>query len=457
MAVDQETQETLNQPYAGYYRASHPRRPDMELVETGPDTQGGEYLRRFWHPVCLTADLGELPLAIRIMSEDLVAYRDRSGAIGILHRHCSHRGTSLEYGIVSEHGLRCCYHGWLFDADGSILETPGEPTESRLKESFRHGAYPAVEFNGLVFAYMGPPERKPPFPNFDTFHVPDTELVPYSIWQPCNWLHVHENIVDASHVLFLHSAMGSQQLGPNMAIMPRFEYRETDDGHGCLYVTTRRVGEYVWVRCIHTLLPNIFQAASLYGEIDFERFFQRTSMTRWTVPVDNTNATIFGLRHFNDKTDAPEFSDRSKVGKERIDFAPGQTGGRPYEETQRDPGDWDVLVSLGPIPDHGGEHRGTTEEGVMILRRQLRRGIRQDAEPTCHLPQNNWDARVTFTFDAIMRIPPRESGDNDLLSEVGSRATDIVLQAPESPGPERDAAITERIKALKESFLSDAQ
>ena len=93
----------------------------------------------------------------------------------------------------------------------------------------------------------------------------------------------------------------------------------------------------------------------------------------------------------------------------------------------------------------------------MILRRQLRRGIRQDVEPTCHLPQNNWDARATFTFDAIMRIPPRESGDNDLLSEVGSRATDIVLQAPESPSPERDAAITERIKALKESFMSDAQ
>ena len=166
--------------------------------------------------------------------------------------------------------------------------------------------------------------------------------------KPCNWLHVHENIVDASHVLFLHSAMGSQQLGPNMAIMPRFEYRETDDGHGCLYVTTRRVGEYVWVRCIHTLLPNVFQAASLYGEIDFERFYQRTSMTRWTVPIDDTNAMIFGLRHFNDKTDASEFSDRSKVGKERIDFAPGQTGGRPYEETQRDPGDWDVLVRSWP-------------------------------------------------------------------------------------------------------------
>lgn len=454
MAVDHEARELLNQPYAGYYRAVQPRQPDMELAETGPGTKGGEYLRRFWHPVCLTSELGELPHAIRIMGEDLVAYRDGSGAIGILHRHCSHRGTSLEYGIVSERGLRCCYHGWLFDVDGTILETPGEPPVSHLKESFRHGAYPAIEFNGLVFAYMGPPESMPPFPNFDTFHIPDTELVPYSIWQPCNWLHVQENIVDASHILFLHSTMGSQQLGPNMAVMPNLEYRETDDGHGCLYVTTRRIGAYVWVRCIHTLLPNLFQAASLYGAIDFERFYQRTSMSRWTVPIDDTNAMIFGLRHFNDKTDAPEFRDRSKVGKERIDFAPGQVGGRPYEETQRDPGDWDVLVSLGPIPNHGGEHRGVTEEGVLILRRQLRRGIRGELDPSCHLPQNDWEIRATYTFDTIMRVPPRESGDDDLLSEAGSRAIDIVLQAPEPPGPQRDAAITKRMEALKESLLT---
>ena len=89
----------------------------------------------------------------------------------------------------------------------------------------------------------------------------------------------------------------------------------------------------------------------------------------------------------------------------------------------------------------------------MILRRQLRRGIRQNVKPSCHLPQNDWDARATFTFDAIMRIPPCESGDNDLLSEAGGRATDIVLQAPEPLGPERDAAIKERVKALKASLL----
>ena len=95
MAMEEETQGSLNQPYSGYLRASIPRRPDMELVESDPGTKAGEYLRRFWQPVCLASDLTELPLAIRIMGEDLVAYRDKSGTIGVLHRHCSHRGTSL--------------------------------------------------------------------------------------------------------------------------------------------------------------------------------------------------------------------------------------------------------------------------------------------------------------------------------------------------------------------------
>ena len=260
--------------------------------------------------------------------------------------------------------------------------------------------------------------------------------------------------MDAAHVVFLHSRTAGVQLQPDMAIMPVMEFRETDDGHGCLYVVSRRVREYVWARCVHTLLPCLFQAPALMGEIDFERYYTRTSMSRWTVPIDDTHCMIFGLRHFNEDVTSPEYRDRSKVGKEKIDFAPGQAMGRTYEETQRMPGDWDVLVSQGPIPNHGGEHRGTTDEGVLILRRQLRRGIRGEIEPDPHLPQNGWETRATFSFDTILRIPPRNSGDAELVAEVGRRATDIVLEAPEAPGPDRDAAIAGRMKALKESLLA---
>ena len=150
---------------SGYGRIAVVPEEDDTLTRVAFGTPMGEMLRRYWQPVCLSDELGELPRRLRILGEDLVAFRDKSGRPGLLFAHCIHRGTSLEYGIVSERGIRCCYHGWLFDIDGTILETPGEPPDSKLRNSFYHGAYPALEKNGLVFAYMGPTDKKPPFPH----------------------------------------------------------------------------------------------------------------------------------------------------------------------------------------------------------------------------------------------------------------------------------------------------
>jgi phenylpropionate dioxygenase-like ring-hydroxylating dioxygenase large terminal subunit len=125
---------------------------DKELTHVGAGTPCGEYLRRFWLPVALTSQLTDLPLALRVMGEDLVMFHDLSGRIGLLHKACSHRRTSLEYDVISERGIRCCYHGWLFDVDGKILETPGEPENSPIKGNLCQGAYPVREYKGLDFA-----------------------------------------------------------------------------------------------------------------------------------------------------------------------------------------------------------------------------------------------------------------------------------------------------------------
>ena len=109
----------------------------------------------------------DLPKSIKVLGEELVAFRDGLGNAGVLELHCSHRGTSLEYGQIESNGIRCCYHGWLFGVDGEILDTPGEPPESTFKERLCHGAYPVIEYKGLVFTYMGPPELRPPFPMYD--------------------------------------------------------------------------------------------------------------------------------------------------------------------------------------------------------------------------------------------------------------------------------------------------
>ena len=130
-------------PNSGYYLRAVPS-PDAELTRTDPNTPMGELMRRFWQPVWFSRR--SLPICrsqSAFSARDLVAFRDKSGRIGVLARHCAHRGTSLEYGIISgKRGLRCCYHGWLFDTDGTVLETPGEPPHSPLKDICMQGAYP---------------------------------------------------------------------------------------------------------------------------------------------------------------------------------------------------------------------------------------------------------------------------------------------------------------------------
>lgn len=145
-----------NKPYSGYYKREVPPE-DAEITHAGSGTPLGEYMRRFWQPVCLSSQLIDRPLALRVLNEDLVAFRDGRGRVGLLHRHCCHRGASLEYGIVQERGIRCCYHGFHFDVDGTLLEVPAERDKgARLKQTISQGAYPTLERDGLIFAYMGP-------------------------------------------------------------------------------------------------------------------------------------------------------------------------------------------------------------------------------------------------------------------------------------------------------------
>ena len=175
--------------YTGYYDQEDAGE-DAELTHVTRGTPAGEYLRRFWHGIAMSSELGELPLAVRIMGEDLVLFRDKAGRVGLLKKHCAHRRASLEFGHVEERGIRCCYHGWLYDVDGTLLEAPAEPPESSIFKNIRQGAYPVKEYKGLLFAYMGPPERTPEFPIYDTFETPGLEMVPYTCSFPCNWLQV---------------------------------------------------------------------------------------------------------------------------------------------------------------------------------------------------------------------------------------------------------------------------
>ena len=137
------------------------------LTQIGPEKPMGQLMRRYWIPALLSNEIPEpdgVPVRVRLLGEDLVAFRDSQGRVGLLDEHCSHRGTSLFYGRNEECGLRCIYHGWKYDVDGNVLDTPAEPAGSDFKTKIKHTAYPTVEAAGIVFAYLGPREIMPLFP-----------------------------------------------------------------------------------------------------------------------------------------------------------------------------------------------------------------------------------------------------------------------------------------------------
>jgi len=149
------------------------------LTRTGPGTPMGGLFRRYWIPAVLSEEISEPdspPVQVRLLGEELVAFRDSRGRVGLLDEHCSHRGTSLYYGRNEDCGLRCIYHGWKYDVEGNVLETPAEPAGSDFRKKIRHKAYPCMEVAGIVFAYMGPEEQKPQFPNYEWAGMPQDHV-----------------------------------------------------------------------------------------------------------------------------------------------------------------------------------------------------------------------------------------------------------------------------------------
>jgi len=451
-------------PYSAYYMREVPAE-DADLTRTGPGTPMGEYLRLFWQPVCLSVELTELPRAITIMGEKLVAFRDRAGRVGVLQRHCPHRGASLEFGIVQKHGIRCSYHGWLFDVDGSVLETPCEPADSPRKHTAMQGAYPAFERDGLVFAYMGPPHRRPKFPEYDSYSLPaGTRLVPFSNIYPCNWLQVCENIMDHMHTAVLHNNMTVEGVDAAIAAgtslagfgdMPVMLWATTRNGNGMVFVAGRRLPENkVWIRISEMVLPNYVQIGSLAPTASKYRH-STTSLTRWHVPVDDENMIIFGWRHFNSEVDPENLTRPEDCGVDKIDFLIGQTGNRTYEEGQRAPGDWEVICSQRRIAVHRLEHLGTSDGGVVRYRRLLRDAIagRTGSDSPCQ--SDTGDSIHQYAQDSVLRIPARPGGDDKaLLLEINKRVLAVIEEGDRVPRAHRDAHIRRRLDELEKEMAA---
>ena len=179
------------------------------LTEVGPGTPMGELMRRYWQPIAALSQLKENPTkAVRLLGENLVLFRDRSGTLGLIQESCPHRRVNLLYGIPEEHGLRCPYHGWLFDETGQCLEMPAEAPDSTFKDRVTAKSYPVEELGGMVWAWLGP-EPRPLVPHWEAFVKDNVQRDIGWAVLPCNWMQIMENSLDPVHVEHLHQVFSN--------------------------------------------------------------------------------------------------------------------------------------------------------------------------------------------------------------------------------------------------------
>ncbi len=335
------------------------------ITRVGPGTPCGNLLRRYWHPVAATCELSEQnpKKRVKIMGEDLLLYRDGNGGYGLVAEHCSHRGTSLYYGFIENGCIRCPYHGWLYNSEGTCVEQPFEPNP-RFKESIRHRAYPVEKLAGLLFAYLGPPEKKPLLPHWDVLAwnhgVRKLQIRPVL---NCNWLQAEENTADFVHTFFLHG----------QAI--KRKGRDNEVGF-----FTRPFARYGFQPCPWGLIKTWeFEGAKAgrgWGNfLLFPNMLRQTdvmSTLHWRVSIDDYSTTIFHVA-FNASPDGKPV--------EQPDEPPVE-----YDEAwQREDGEYHMRTfasqdgmaweSQGRLYDRSGENLGVSDRGILMFREMLKEQI----------------------------------------------------------------------------------
>jgi phenylpropionate dioxygenase-like ring-hydroxylating dioxygenase large terminal subunit len=342
-----------------------PPKYQSELVEVGRSKPMGELLRRYWHPIGLASDANGRPRKVRALGEDLILFRDGVGRAGLVHARCCHRGTTLYYGKVEARGIRCCYHGWLFDAQGHCLEQPCEPQGGLFRDKVRQPWYPVEERYGLIFAFMGPPERKPVLPRYECFEVMDEgEFVetddsslggggPQII--PCNWLQHYENVVDPFHVPVLHASFSGAQFTMAMAAMPLVTFERSP--RGVTVRSTRKVDGKTLHRVTEAVIPTLRVVPN-----PRVAQFTRVESIGWVLPIDDTSFRIYVAGRSKHPGD---------LGRMRSKFEGKFWWDMTEEEHQRHPGDYEAQVGQGPITIHSQEHFAQSDRGIIMIRRML--------------------------------------------------------------------------------------
>jgi nitrite reductase/ring-hydroxylating ferredoxin subunit len=367
------------------------KREDNEmLTRVGPGTAMGEVFRSFWLPAMLPGELPGPdcdPVRLRLLGEDLVAFRDTTGRIGVLHEHCPHRRSSLFFGRNEECGLRCVYHGWKFDVDGNCVDMPSEPPESGFRNKVRQVSYPAREQGGFVWVYMGQGDP-PPLPGFEWAALPANQRWQSKWIYDANYFQGLEAELDSVHTAFLHASTDAGDLPDNMALaariwdnakLVRLTVQPTD--YGFYYGSRRDMGNnrYYW-RITQFLLPSFaiipmpVWPVSCRAYIPVDDVTSMVFHTSYNPVAPITDAQIAALETGDGPaprlipgTFMPELNRGNLYGLDRkVQRTRSFTGIRGVNNQDRA-----IVESMGPICDRTGEHLGTSDIAVIAARRRM--------------------------------------------------------------------------------------
>jgi phthalate 4,5-dioxygenase oxygenase subunit len=372
------------------------------LTQVGPHTPVGDLIRQYWIPALMSSELPTpdgSPLRVRLLGENLIAFRTTSGNVGLLAHGCPHRGASLFFGRNEAEGLRCVYHGWKFDVGGRCVDMPSEPPDSDFKHKVRARAYPCHERNGIVWAYMGPREAPPPLPDLEPNLLPDVQVEMWTALRECNWVQALEGDIDTAHLALLHlGSVSPDQVTPGTfdyyAVYDRApRYKVVDTDYGTMYGAYRPAQEdtYYW-RIAQFLFP-------FYTLIPTGVLGEQILVRAW-VPVDDHHTMFWGIAvpHTRTRSDGrrsstdaqpfpgtagrPEFLPNTAdwLGRWRLKANASNDYGldREVQRTQSYTGidgihlqDQAITESMRPIVDRTQEHLGTSDAMIIRTRRRL--------------------------------------------------------------------------------------
>ncbi len=362
------------------------------LTRTGPGTPMGNLMRRYWIPALFAKQLPEPdcpPVRVKLLSERLVAFRDTAGRVGLLDERCPHRTASLFFGRNEECGLRCVYHGWKFDVEGKCVDMPSEPPGSSFMHKISITAYPCIERGGIVWAYMGPPEEKPAFPDLEWTAVPDSHRYATRHLQECNWLQALEGGFDSSHLAFLHRGTVGSPRVPTL-------YEVIAADYGFVAGTGREAGDGMTEWAANVLLMPFHKLIST----------EPLGAHVW-VPIDDENTMNYSIEYAPDRplgeaemakskqwghihSECLPGSDRTVLNRDNdylIDRALQKKADKSYTGIyglgMQDCG---IQESMGPVADRTIEHLGVSDTVIIKLRRLLLQTLRDFEKGANNLP-----------------------------------------------------------------------